>query len=211
MLFEPGDIAACYGTDATSRVISLATCSLLPPLLYGPSHVALIVRDDGARIPGVLPFWFESTTKAARPCLHAKRLVDGPQLHRPQDRIDDYLEAGGRVDLYRLSFLDELTPDQRSRMVSLVERILSRPPHYDMTGAILSGTRLLQLSRVFPAAEFQRFFCSELIAKVLQKVGLMNQGNPQRMNPARMMRRLLRSGIYKFHRRFDCNTPRVIA
>jgi len=212
MLFEPGDIAACYGTDATSRVISLATCSVFPPLFVGPSHVALIVRDKAVHSRELgKPFWFESTTLCRHACLHAKALVNGPQIHHPENRINDYVAAGGRVDLYRLSNLDALEPFEQIHMARIVEKILHEIPSYDMAGAILSGTRCFHWSKLFPSADFESLFCSELVAKVLQKLGLMNQGNPTRLNPARMMRRLLRSGVYRFHRSFDQHPPRVSA
>ena len=115
--FQPGDLAACYGGDLTSRVISWGTFSLWAPprLRLPPSHVAIIVQDGNSA-----PLWVESTTLAPRPCRIRGCLTNGVQAHDPHLRIDDYISGGGRIDLYRLTPIDTLSNSE----TSLLSRIL---------------------------------------------------------------------------------------
>lgn len=195
MQLEPGDIAACYGTDPASRFISGITASIFAPqrLRIGPSHVAMACRwqDD--------LLWVESTTLCPHPCYLKDELTSGPQAHLPEERIADYLSRGGHVDLYRLAPLSKLTGDESQLLAELLIRefVLPHRP-YDLGGALLSGTRLFQLTNLFPNADLQSLFCSELIAAVLMRLNRMNHSNPGRFNPARLLRQLVRCGKYEY-------------
>lgn len=205
MTFEPGDIAACYAPDWTGRLISLGTASLLAPrgLRIGPSHVALFCERQGEIL------WMESTTLCPRPCLVRGQPVSGTQAHPVADRIDDYVRIGGRVDLYRLTPLNVLTPLESRLLTSLLfDQILAPGVRYDLPGALLSGTRLFQLSRLFPGADLERLFCSELVAALLMRLGRMNRSNPTRFNPARLLRHLVRTGSYRRVGTFRRDSPR---
>lgn len=192
--FEPGDIAACYGSCGASRLIELGTASVLAPpgLRIGPSHVAMLCEHRESML------WVESTSMCRRPCLLQKRIVRGTQAHLPEHRVCDYLRDGGRVDIYRLSPIHALT----SAESRLLERILVRHfvragIDYDLGGALLSGTRFFRWSRLFPGADFHRLFCSELVAAVLMRLGRMNHENPTKYNPARLLRELVTRGTYQ--------------
>ncbi len=190
----PGDIAACYGTDWASRVIRWGTSSLFPPgaLRLGPSHVALMCRWRESMI------WTESTTLCSRACLIREEQVEGAQAHRPEDRIADYIQSGGRVDLYRLTHFQRLTPEE-SRMLTrlLLDEFILPELRYDMGGAVLSGTRVFQMTRFFPVANLEEIFCSELVAAIVMRLNRMNHENPSRFNPARLLRELVRTGKYE--------------
>ena len=194
MILKPGDIAACFGTDFPSRLISSVTASWFGPgdLRWGPSHVALICYSDDS------PLWVESTTLSHRPCQVRGEPIEGVQAHLPEDRIGDYLDSGGQVDIYRLSDIDSLSQDE-SRLLThiLIDHFVRRSVRYDIAGAALSGTRVIQLLRIFPIADLHELFCSELIAAVLMRLGRMNRENPTRFNPARLLRRLMRDGTYR--------------
>lgn len=192
--FEPGDIAACWGREAASRVVSLATASLLGPagLRWGPSHVAIITQHAGR------PLWVESTTLCRRPCCVAGRPVAGVQAHRPEDRIGEYCAGGGRVELYRLMPIDSLSSTEQALLDRiLIDHFLRSAAAYDLCGALLSGTRVFQLTRLFPGADLQQLFCSELIAAVLMRLGRLTRGNPTRYSPARLLRTLVQQGTYR--------------
>lgn len=193
MRFRPGDILACYGADFTSRLISWGTTDLLAPrsLQFGPSHVALICDYQSE------PLWVESTTMCRTPCVVQGRLISGAQAHFPDDRIDDYVQHGGHVDLYRLSSLMSLSAAE-SQLLStiLVDHLVRGGIHYDLRGAIFSGTRAFQLTRLFPNADLNELFCSELVAAVAMRLQRMNHANPTRYNPARLLRELVRHGTY---------------
>lgn len=198
--FQPGDLAACFGTDWISRTIRFGTASLLAPrrLRLGPSHVAILCERRGA------PLWLESTTRCGRPCAILGRPLSGVQSHLPVDRVRDYVNEGGRVDVYRLSPIDRLSRSE-SELLSriLIRRFLGNLVAYDVGGALLSGTRLFKRTLLFPSADANELFCSELVAAVLMRLGRMNRANPTRYNPSNLLRRLVRDGTYQFHASFS--------
>ncbi|MCA8995525.1 MAG: hypothetical protein KDA80_01000 [Planctomycetaceae bacterium] len=195
MLLEPGDIAACFGRDLTSRVIRLGTLSPFAPprLRIGPSHVAMICEFQGERI------WAESTSLCRTPCLIQGKRVEGAQAHFPVDRIAEYTENGGFVDIYRLTPVNALSQEER-RLLSLIllQHFVGAGLHYDIRGAVLSGTRAFQASRLFPGANLEELFCSEMVAAVVMRLNRMNHANPARYNPARLLRELVRTGKYEY-------------
>jgi len=205
--FETLDLFACFGADVVSRTISYGTASLLAPtgLRIGPSHVALICRHRGN------PLWLEATTRCPRPCAIAGEKIAGAQAHLPEERIADYVDAGGRVDLYRLSPIDRLSTAECELLSKiLIRHFIGRRVSYDLGGALLSGTRLLKRTRLLPGADLNQLFCSELAAAVLMRLGRLNRANPTRFNPGNLLRRLVRQGTYQFVRRYqqgeDCTS-----
>ncbi len=198
MFFRAGDIAACHGADAASRLIRWGTATPFAPrgLRVGPSHVAIL--SEHYTRPGM--FWFESTSMCARPCVLTEERRNGTQAHNPVGRVDDYVNAGGRVDVYRLAPFWELSETESDELGGLLDLAVDQRASYDLPGAIMSGTRCLKYSRLL-AADLDSLFCSELIAAVLQKLGLLAHANPMRFNPASLMRRLVRTGVYRLHRR----------
>lgn len=194
-LFRPGDILACYGTDVVSRIIQAATIAPLAPtgLRLPPSHVAILApHPDGHLVT------YESTTFCGTPCAINGRLNRGAQSQEIDDRLDDYRQAGGRVDLYRLTPFWELDAETESRLTEALRYFIRHESCYDVRGAVLSGTRCLQLSHLFPSAQLESLFCSELIAAALQRVGYLDPDlNASRMNPGRLVRRLVAAGKYQ--------------
>lgn len=193
MDFRPGDLAACYGTDWTARTISWGTASLLAPrrLRLGPSHIAILCHYQGDLV------WVESTTLCASPCLIRGEPVAGVQVHRPRDRIDDYVQNHGRVDIYRLTPINGLSIAESQLLTTiLIDHLVRNETRYDLQGALLSGTRVFQLSRLFPGANLEQLFCSELVAAVVMRLNRLNHSNPTRFNPARLLRQLVVSGKY---------------
>jgi hypothetical protein len=192
---RPGDILACSGRGWTGRLIQFATASLLAPagLRVPPSHVAIVCRHHAATL------WVESTTLCPHPCLLRGRVVSGAQAHLPEARLHDYEDDGGTVDIYRLVPIDTLSSAEAELLRRiLIEHFVLREIGYDLGGAALSGTRLLQLTRLFPGACLEQLFCSELIAAVLMRLGRLNRANPTCFNPGRLLRTLVRQGTY-FH------------
>ena len=195
--FEPLDIAACYGTDPTSKAISWLTASPFAPrrLRRGPSHVAVICHLDGRTV------WIESTTLCPHPCLVRHAKVAGCQVHPVEVRIQDYVASGGHVDLYRLSPVDRLSSSESQLLTRiLIRHFVGRSVTYDVGGALLSGTRLFKHTRLLPSADLNQLFCSELAAKVLMRLGRLNRDNPTKYNPASLLRQLVREGTVQFER-----------
>ncbi len=208
--FLPFDLAACYGTDPAARAITWLTASVLSPprLRLGPSHVAVICEFHGSLV------WVESTTLCAHPCVILGRPVSGCQAHLPEMRIDDYVSAGGRVDLYRLSPVDRLSQFESDLLTKiLVRHFIGREITYDLGGALLSGTRLFKRTRLLPSADLNELFCSELAAKVLMRLGRLNRDNPTKYNPASLLRQLVREGTAQFERTYrqSKESPCVLA
>lgn len=193
MLFRAGDIAACYGTCWESRVIRWGTASLLAPrgLRLGPSHVAMLAHDREFGLT-----WFESTSLCKSSCLIRKTRVRGAQAQHPIDRIGDYTLQRGWVEIYRPTRLWELTADESARLADRLRETVEAGLNYDLGGALLSGTRCLKFAR-FLRADLDSLFCSELIAAALQVLGRLCPQNPMHFNPAMLLRRLVRSGVYR--------------
>lgn len=200
---EPGDIFCCWGTDRISRLISVKTSlgSLLrgpSGLRYAPSHVAIACPRYAPH--NQQQFWVESTTLAHRKCLERQKNVRGCQVHHIPDRIRDYTGCGGHVDVYRLTPINGLTGHQVSELrQDLIGWFVRHEVGYDAASAIFSGTKLLKsMDKALPfwAPGAQSVFCSQLIAAELQALGLMNRDSPVRYNPGRLMRMLVRQGVY---------------
>ena len=194
MTFEPGDIAACHARDWSGQAIRWGTVSLLAPkrLRLGPSHVAVLFRHEGEMV------WGESTTLCGRPCRVHRTQVTGAQAHRPDERIADYVNDGGRVDLFRLTPINRLSEAESQLLTRILLKHFIEPGvGYDLGGALLSGTRMLQRSRMFPIADLHTLFCSELVAALVMRLNRMNHANPSRFHPARLLRELVKTGKYE--------------
>ena len=191
--FQPGDLVACSGRDWLSRGIQLATWSAFAArgLRLGPSHVAMISESDR----GLL--WVESTTLCPHPCLIRGERVSGCQAHEPEIRTRDYLDAGGQVDVYRLTGINQLNQEERTLLRHILFRyFLLNPIAYDLSGALLSGTRAIRWLGLLPGADLHSLFCSELVAALLMRLNRMNHANPTGFSPARLLRTLVMQGKY---------------
>lgn len=192
MDWQPGDIAACFGTQPLSRLISACTAWPFAPrgLKLGPSHVAIIGRLSGSR-----PGWFESTTLCSRECLIRDEPVQGCQVHYPQDRVADY---GGRVLQYRPHPAWRFQTDERVALSLMLADCVRNETGYDTRGALLSRSHVLQHLSCLAGEPLADLFCSELIALVLQRFGrLCPNTHPGRFHPGSLLRRLVRTGIYQ--------------
>lgn len=197
--FQVGDIVACWGSDPVSSFISLRTSWPFGPaeLRFAPSHVSMI-GEYGGKLA-----WYESTTKCGRKCLHDGRTLPGFQVHEPNGRVADYLGQGGGIAVYRLSGITREVFDE-VKFHRLLRRALDLKLLYAMDildGAIFSGTWWLKnslvLSRWLPGIDETDVFCSEIISKFCQELGLMNRRDPRWFNPGGMLRELVGSGVYR--------------
>ncbi len=208
---QSGDVFACWGTDWISRAISVETSSVFGPrsMRVGPSHVAIAC-------PRWFPknhlenFWWESTTLTHRHCLESEKAVSGCQVHRIRDRIADYVAAGGRVQVYRLTQFDALSEHDTITLRALLGQCVGdsedpqrKPITYDTAGALCSGTRIVK-RLTFWRNQMDALFCSELLAAVLQRLGRLCRQNPSEFTPAQLMRQLIGQGTYTLHTEFVC-------
>ena len=191
---QPGDIVACWSRDWVGRGITWATASPLAPrgLRLGPSHVAIVCEHDDE------PLWVESTTLCERPCRIAERPRRGMQAHDPADRLADVQNAGGRLVRYTPAPIFRLSTTE-SQLLSriLLRHFLAARCPYDLVGAALSGWRLPRQLRRLLGADLEEVFCSELVAAVLMRLGRLSLADPAVFSPARLLRRLVRDGVYR--------------
>lgn len=191
--FQPGDLVACYGSDWISRGIQLLTWSpfAASTLRLGPSHLAIVTESDR----GLL--WVESTTLCRHPCVVRGERVSGCQAHEPHVRIQDYLQSGGTIAVYRLTGINQLDEAERQLLRRILfQHFLWTPVGYDFGGAILSGTRAIRWLGLLPGADLHSLFCSELVAAILMRLNRLNHANPTGFSPARLLRTLVTLGKY---------------
>lgn len=196
---EPGDVFACFGADSVSRLISWQTAVPWAPagLRLGPSHVAIASELEATRGAGLV--WIESTTLTSRSCLVRGQRVHGCQVHSIRDRISDYVDGGGCVDVYRLTPINRLPAADVRELAMDLEWYVRQAFGYDAASAVFSGTKIIRaVDKLFsfwtPAPH--SVFCSQLLAAELQALGLMNRDNPQRFHPGRLVRQLVQQGVY---------------
>lgn len=178
-----GDVLFFWGTDPLSIAIRCYT--------FGPSHVGM-----------VLNFWphglllVESTTLLDTPCCITGKHIAGVQANEVDGRVATYCKDGGHVECWRPSTGFSLTREQQNFLATLAyEELLGQP--YDVTQAIGSGTHILkrQLQRWgLAVGDTRRFFCSELVATLLMRVGLMAVDNASNYSPARLRGEIKRTG-----------------
>jgi len=197
--FRVGDIITCWGADPVSTFISLKTSWPFgnPALKYAPSHVAIIGEYEGAL------GWYESTTKCHHKCLYAGEKVSGFQVHEPNKRVADYLGKCGGIAIFRLSCFARLAFDD-IRFSQLLRMSLDHRLSYAMDlldGAMLSGTRLLKFSYFYsllvPGVDERDVFCSEIVSRYMQELGLQNRADPRQFTPGGLLRDLTRTGAYR--------------
>lgn len=194
MDWQPGDLLAFHGTDLISRVIKLGTCWPIDrrSCWNPPTHVGMIVPARG----GLL--LFESTTLCGHACLSARDHVAGVQIHDPKERVLDYRADDGQVDLYRLTLLNQLTLRDRQDLTAMVNDCLLARLKYDTRGAVFSATKSSVLLRRVLQADLETVFCSELLAALLQRLGLLSRAYiPSHFSPGRLIRELKRTGVYR--------------
>lgn len=148
---------------------------------------------------------FESTTLNDRPCEITGQMIKGVQAHKPLDRIEAY---DGDVYYCRLTrpYRAKFESNGRQRRLSIgcLARIGDA---YNGRGAALSGTHLtLRLRDHFWAwskTDRTRLFCSQYLASVLSPIDLFPIDDPRKWNPARLLKKLVSSGVYKPPKRVE--------
>lgn len=193
-LVQAGNIACFWGNDLISRFISFETSSVFAAkgVKWAPSHVGILSHlpiDDDV-------YLVESTSLSKLPCKVWGQPRSGLQAQCPMERIHEYVDKGGRVEIYGPTPLWRFTEDELEDLQDRCDYLVRYGHEYDTKGAIFSGTRLL--SKIWPAeADLERLFCSEFVAMMLMAHGRMCPGRPDRFHPGRLISRLLKNGIYR--------------
>lgn len=137
----------------------------------------------------------ESTTLCPEPCALLGRAIDGVQAHEPRERIAGYLAAGGRVWLYRPTADWQIDPEQSELLTRFLLRHVGAA--YDYGQAIASAERLMRRCWWFQPANLHAVFCSELWDAALQQIRLLAPDDYSTVNPARLLRTLVKIGRYE--------------
>ena len=195
--YKPGDILACYGVGFQETSIRVVTFNPFAPrrLKLGPSHVMIVTKYGDELVSA------ESTSRCSHACIFHKRIRPGVQIHPVIQRVRDYDQAGGYVDIYRLLPVWTLDKAAVDMMASIIDEYVRREVGYDLGGALLSGIRTLQIADSFPGVDHNEVFCSQLVAALLQRLGRMNINNARKYNPSKLLRQLIKTGVYQFDRR----------
>ncbi len=180
MDYQSGDLILFYGRDWPSRVIELAT--------WGPSHIGMVTTAPKF---SERPVIVESTTLCATPCLIQKKPVSGVQAHDVASRRAEY---PGRTRVMRLQPHWALSQSDTDFLRDQLLSWIGQP--YDLPDAIVSGTRVVKLTDLAPYPDEGSIFCSALCAAVLMRCGRFPIGNAWSYNPASLVRKLRRMGIY---------------
>lgn len=174
-----GTIALGAGRALISRAIALGTCDRWQLLRREwISHAALVFELHGQKLI------VESTTLSKEPCCVTGRRLAGVQAHPLERWIRDY---DGRVWLREP---DWLARDLFECQASVIRRLaLSKlGTAYDEVGALVTGLDPLKSSYHFSR---HRFFCSELVAWILDRARLppvQTNLRPGLVTPAELFR-----------------------
>lgn len=175
-----GDLIGFSGKGLVADVINLGTYAVPR---WGLSHIGVVCSYQGEQ------YIFESTTlNGDKPCAITGEPIAGVQAHP----IEDILARPGKVWHYPLR--SKLYFDQSQRLREDLISLLGR--EYDMKGALRSGGCFLRiLETIFRKENLSTLFCSELVAHVLTKVGIIHVSNVSGQSPNSLVRRLKRNGI----------------
>lgn len=187
---KAGDLIFVSGKGAVSAAIQVGTLSLpnVGPLgrwgWSGMSHVAIVVPVFGEL------YVYESTSFGRPTCVRTGREnPTGVQAHT----LETILNGGG--DVWHYPLRRPLYLDEEERLLNFCEMCLGRS--YDFWGAGKSGgKRIMRLVQwVAGREDMSDIFCSELCAKGLSYVGIMQVKNASAYSPEWLRRVVLREGI----------------
>jgi hypothetical protein len=186
---KDGDIIGFSGHYWNSDLINLATYGCPR---WSISHVGLLARKN----PRSKWLVFEANEEVPWQCAVTHRKHDGVQAHSLDLLLDRYK---GKMWLYGLQGEAVSKLDLGQQWLSLYDSLcneLGTP--YDWRGAKRAGGHLWSwVHSLFCKEDTSSLFCSELVAMVLSEFGIFNTGNASKWSPNKLMRTLVRKGIYK--------------
>lgn len=156
---QPGTPVIFAGRELISRAIAMRTCSWeqLFRRIWA-SHVGVVFALDQELL------LCESTTLDDEPCCIKGKRIKGVQAHPLAERIKHY---DGRVWICTPRWsLAEVLEERSDYLTSLVLEKLGTK--YDAVGALVTGIDPWKSTYHFSP---HRFFCSELVAWLLDRVG----------------------------------------
>jgi len=163
---KTGDIMLAHGTEATSKVIEAVELSEW-------SHVCMIVQGKDIGLNDEVLIWESSDSEDLVNVLIEKQSKPGPMLVRFEDRIEsDHSEkTDSKFALRRLisPCLDSAHFTVLKRfMVTLTNKGAGFPSLKDLAEELFEGRFKNKVS------SSDSYFCSELVAHTLIKIGLLS-------------------------------------
>ncbi len=181
-----GDVVGFSGQGFVSDAINLGSFGVPR---WGLSHIGIIGKYKGER------YLFESTTlNKGKPCDIRGEACSGVQAHY----LGDILDRPGKVWQYKLA--QKLQKEQSNKLTTnLLEHLGTA---YDYFGAARSGGVLLRKVEGFLRPEdLSTFFCSELVALMLDQLGLISVENASAQSPNSLARKLIRENLTTYAKR----------
>lgn len=172
---RPGDLIFFWGNDLVSKAIEIVT--------FGPSHVGIMTMYQGQFLLA------EATTLCRHKCEAQAKQIRGFQFHRLPDRLTDYPK--GQAYAYCLASDCQLTQAQTDQLEQLATGAIGTD--YDYFNAGLSATRFLKYLNPYP--DRKSLFCSALVARFYQRLGLLNWSSPEIWSPSALRATLLRNAV----------------
>ncbi len=177
-----GDIVGFSGKGLVSDAINVGTYALPR---WGLSHVGIVCTHEGEK------YLFESTTlNGDKSCAITGQPVSGVQAHP----LEDILARPGKVWRYPLTTF--VGPGQVDIMEHRLHAMLGLP--YDYAGAGRSAGFFFRcLEGVLRREDLNNVFCSELVAFILDEIGIARIMNASAQSPNSLVRYLNRIKLYK--------------
>jgi hypothetical protein len=168
---KTGDLIAFSGNHKFSNLIKWVTDSKY-------SHVGMVIRSDMGPGFGDSVLVIESTTDTSFKDYLDRVTIRGVQLHWLSKRASSY---DGEV--YWCPLLEHIKPNNLMKMESWLRETHDNKTPYDDSQVWGAGIDLLD-SLFENKSDFNRLFCSELIAKALTIADLLNDNmNPSELTP----------------------------
>lgn len=164
---KTGDIILFSGTCIVSRIIRFVCRNKW-------SHIGMVIVDPAYNVPLI----YESSHGTNLIGLDLKRKTAGVQLLFLRDRIRDF-----KGDMVVRRLVDHnITPEDRSKLLALRKQLVGVPFEKNVWQMAASEFK----NRAIPYREdMSSVFCSELIARCYQVLGLLGQDLPSnRYSPA---------------------------
>jgi hypothetical protein len=198
---KSGDLLTFSGAGCFSRVIRFKTGA-------DESHIGILSRTNEYDVHAAagwspyiseemarrfrtpsLPLLYESTTLVNHPCRITGEPIKGVQAQNPIVRASTY---NGEVSLLRLR--EPLVEPEQERLTKILLYHLGTP--YDGAGAIRCGLTLIHRRPWRLKTEMSTYFCSELVAAALTKLGVLSIQRPALWSPGALVRFLVEANIY---------------
>lgn len=181
-----GDIVGFSGKGFVADGINLGSFGIPR---WGLSHIGIVAKYRGKL------YIFESTTlNKGKPCDIMGEACSGVQAHY----LSDILKRDGKV--WRYELIGGLSDEKSQKLTNNL--LMHLGIAYDYFGAARSGGVLLRkVEGLLRPEDLSTFFCSELVALMLDELGIIAIENASAQSPNSLGRKLVREYITTYPKR----------